>query len=51
MTDVIVQHMVTEQRVRLKLRAYVKKISVYTNRLAVQLPDSVRIYELAEGSD
>lgn len=51
MTDVIVQHMVTEQRVRLKLRAYVKKISVYTNRLAVQLPDSVRIYELAEGGD
>ena len=51
MTDVIVQHMLTERRVRLKLHAYVKKISVYTNRLAVQLPDSVHVYELQEGGD
>ena len=28
MTDVVVQNMVTEQRTRIKCRAYVKKISV-----------------------
>jgi len=47
MTDVIVQHLITEQRVRIKCRAYVKKIAVYRDRLAVQLPDLVTIYELA----
>ena len=29
MTDVVVQNMVTEQKTRIKCRAYVKKISVY----------------------
>ncbi|CAE7873602.1 ift122, partial [Symbiodinium sp. KB8] len=46
MTDVIVQHMITEQRVRIKCRDYVKKIAVYRDRLAVQTPDRVTIYEL-----
>ena len=47
MTDVIVQHLLTEKRVRIKCRDYVKKIAVYKDRLAVQLPDRVIIYELA----
>ena len=47
MTDVVVQNMVTEQRTRIKCRAYVKKISVYKDRLAVQLPDRLYIYELS----
>jgi intraflagellar transport protein 122 len=47
MTDVIVQHLITEQKVRIKCRDYVKKIAVYRDRLAVQLPDRVHIYELA----
>mmetsp|Transcript_26127 Transcript_26127/g.60322 ORF Transcript_26127/g.60322 Transcript_26127/m.60322 type:complete len:1204 (+) Transcript_26127:58-3669(+) len=46
MTDVIIQHLVTEQKVRIKCRDYVKKIAVYKNRLAVQLPDRVLVYEL-----
>lgn len=46
MTDVIVQHLITEQRVRIKCKNYVKKIAVYRDRLAVQLPDVVIIYEL-----
>lgn len=45
MTDVIIQHLITEQKVRIKTRDYVKKIAVYRARLAVQLPDRVLIYE------
>ena len=43
MTDVIIQHLITEQKVRIKCRDYVKKIAVYKDRLAVQLPDRVII--------
>mgnify|MGYP000585963297 FL=1 len=44
MTDVIIQHLVSEQKVRIKCRDLVKKISVYKDRLAVQLPERVVIY-------
>ena len=37
MTDVVVQHMLTEQKVRIKCRAYVKKIAIYKHRLAVSV--------------
>ncbi|GLD99645.1 hypothetical protein PINS_up008371 [Pythium insidiosum] len=50
LTDVIVQHLMTEQKVRIKTRDCVKKLSVYRDRLAVQLSDRIIIYELA-GSD
>lgn len=46
-TDVIVQHLMTEQKVRIKTRDCVKKLSVYRDRLAVQLSDRIIIYELA----
>ncbi|EQC37613.1 hypothetical protein SDRG_05207 [Saprolegnia diclina VS20] len=46
MTDVIVQHLMTDQKVRIKSRDYVKKIAVYRDRLAVQLSDRIIIYEL-----
>eukprot|EP01135_Chromosphaera_perkinsii_P010267 Nk52_evm9s2085 gene=Nk52_evmTU9s2085 len=45
MTDVIIQNLVSEQRARIKCRDLVKKIAVYKDRLAVQLPDRVLIYE------
>ncbi|KAI8925767.1 hypothetical protein BC831DRAFT_459392 [Entophlyctis helioformis] len=46
MTDVVIQHLTTDQRARIKCRDYVKKISIYKDRLAVQLPDRIIIYEL-----
>ncbi|XP_059571923.1 intraflagellar transport protein 122 homolog isoform X2 [Alligator mississippiensis] len=46
MTDVIVQHLITEQKVRVKCRELVKKIAIYKNRLAIQLPERILIYEL-----
>jgi intraflagellar transport protein 122 len=48
MTDVVVQHLVTEARARIKCKDYVKKIAVYRDRLAVQLPDRITIYELLQ---
>ncbi len=51
MTDVIVQHLSTGKKVRIKHKDYVKKISIYNNRLAVQLPDRVVIYELTQSID
>lgn len=47
MTDVIVQHLVTEQRVRIRCRDYVKKIAVFNGRLAVQLNKKVYLYEVS----
>ena len=37
MTDVVVQHMVTEQKVRIS-KDYVRKIAIYKDRLAVNSP-------------
>ena len=51
MTDAIIQHLITEQKVRIKCRDYVKKIAVYKDRLAVQLSDKVVIYELLKDED
>ncbi|RUS86065.1 hypothetical protein EGW08_006158 [Elysia chlorotica] len=46
MTDIIIQHLITDQKVRIKCRDLVKKIAIYKNRLAVQLPDRIIVYEL-----
>jgi len=37
MTDVIIQHLITEQKVRIRCRDLVKKIAIYRNRLAVSV--------------
>jgi len=51
MTDVIVQHLISEQKVRIKCREYVKKVALFKNRLAVQQPDKIVIYELTNIAD
>ncbi|CAH8535112.1 unnamed protein product [Schistosoma rodhaini] len=45
LTDVVVQHLITEQKARIKCRDYVKKISLFKNLLAIQLPEKILIYE------
>ncbi len=45
MTDVVVQHLITETKLLVRTRDYVKKIAVYKDRLAVQLPKSILIYQ------
>lgn len=37
MTDVIIQHLLTEQKVRIKCRDLIKKIAIFKHRLAVSM--------------
>ena len=49
MTDVVVQHLPSNRQVRIKCRDFIKRISIYKDRLAVQLPDRINIWELHRG--
>lgn len=49
MCDVIIQHLSSGQKVRIKCRDLVHKIAIYRNRLAVQLPERVVLYEMNSG--
>ncbi|XP_068632692.1 intraflagellar transport protein 122 homolog [Battus philenor] len=44
-TDVIIQHLTTGNKVRIKCHDRVQKIAIYKQRLAVQLPERVVVYE------
>ncbi|KAG5666409.1 hypothetical protein PVAND_014438 [Polypedilum vanderplanki] len=46
MCDVIIQHLLSGQKVRIKCRDLVHKIAIYRTKLAVQLPERVVLYEL-----
>ncbi|XP_072931134.1 intraflagellar transport protein 122 homolog [Epargyreus clarus] len=48
MTDVIIQHLITGHKVRIKCHDRVQKIAIYKTRLAVQLPERVAIYEQSD---
>jgi intraflagellar transport protein 122 len=48
MTDVVVRHLQTDERVRIRCREHVLKLALYKDRLAVQLPQRLLLYELAE---
>lgn len=50
MTDVIIQNLHTNQKVRIKCKDLIKRIAVYRDKLAVQLSERVIIYELS-GND
>ncbi|KAJ1434177.1 hypothetical protein B484DRAFT_394171 [Ochromonadaceae sp. CCMP2298] len=45
LTEVIVHHLVTDKKVRIKCKDLVRNLSLYKNKLAVQLSDRVCIYE------
>ena len=45
LTDVIIHHLATNQKARIKCRDLVKRISLYKSILAVQLSDRIIIYE------
>ncbi|XP_022648353.1 intraflagellar transport protein 122 homolog isoform X1 [Varroa destructor] len=48
MTHVVIQHMVTGEKVRIKCRDVVRKLAIYKDNLAVQLAERIMIYEQAE---
>ena len=45
LTEIIVHNLVSDKKVRIKCKDLVKRISLYKNKLAVQLTDRVCIYE------
>lgn len=46
MTDIIIQHLTSEAKVKIKCKDYVTKISAYKERIAVKLPDKIVIYSV-----
>ncbi|XP_035207388.1 intraflagellar transport protein 122 homolog [Stegodyphus dumicola] len=50
MTDVVVQHLITEDKVVVKCRELVKKLAIYKKRLAIQMPERINIYEVSDES-
>eukprot|EP00331_Platyophrya_macrostoma_P014933 CAMPEP_0176470704 /NCGR_PEP_ID=MMETSP0127-20121128/40634_1 /TAXON_ID=938130 /ORGANISM="Platyophrya macrostoma, Strain WH" /LENGTH=96 /DNA_ID=CAMNT_0017865089 /DNA_START=16 /DNA_END=302 /DNA_ORIENTATION=+ len=46
MTDVVIQQLSTDKKVRISCKDYVKKVAIYKDRLAVQLSDRIVIYDL-----
>ena len=46
LTDVVVQHMITGERVRIRCRDSVLKLAVLVQRLAVLHPDRVTIFQV-----
>lgn len=46
MTEVIIQHLISDVKVRIKCRDLVKNLAIYKNRVAIQLTDKIVIYEL-----
>ena len=45
LTEVIVHHLVTDKKVRIKCKDLIQNLSLYRNKLAVQLSDRVCVYE------
>ncbi|CAM6125866.1 unnamed protein product [Calypogeia fissa] len=45
MTDVVVQHLTSDEKVRIKCWDYIKKIAIYQESVAVQLRNKILVYE------
>ena len=48
LTDIVIQDMVSDKKVRLKCKELIKKVSLYKKTLAIQLQDKVLIYQEIE---
>ena len=46
LTDVVIQHLSTDRKLRINCKDYVKKVAMYRERAAVQLTDKVIIYDI-----
>ena len=46
LTDIVVQHLLTEQTVRMKCRDMVRRVAIYKHRLAALLAEQLIVYEL-----
>jgi len=46
MTDVMIQDLTTKSETRIKCRDLVKKIAIYKDRMAVQLPNAINVYDV-----
>lgn len=51
MTDVVVKNLTTDEQLRIECKDYVKKLAVYKQRLAIQVPKQVTAYELQPDSN
>ena len=45
LTDIVIHHLVGDRKVRIKCKDLIQRISLYKNKLAVQLSDKVCVYE------
>ena len=51
LTEIIIQHLMTDSRVRIRCRDFIKKLALYKERLAVLLTDKIIVYSTAEGDE
>ena len=45
LTDIVIHHLAGDRKVRIKCKDIIRAISLYKNKLAVQLSDKVCVYE------
>ncbi|KAJ7520920.1 hypothetical protein O6H91_19G029500 [Diphasiastrum complanatum] len=46
MTDIVIQNLVSSEKVRIKCRDHIRKIAVYEEHLAIQLSECIVVYKL-----
>eukprot|EP00049_Salpingoeca_infusionum_P018533 m.357671 g.357671 ORF g.357671 m.357671 type:complete len:1216 (-) comp17897_c0_seq1:1469-5116(-) len=51
MTNVVVQDLTTGREAKVPCKQLVKKLAIYKDRLAMQLPNQVNVYEMKTGED
>lgn len=51
MTDVVVQNLANDRRIRIRCRDYIKKIAVYHNRLLVQFANRTQVYDILDDEE